>query len=525
MDWIKQYITPELAKAIASNRDFRVQLGERYLFYFGLIYFNHYFSHAPAPFHLKMCKDLEFKDHRYLIWLMFRGSAKTAWAKIKLVHNIVYRRHRYNIYACFDKNKAANRTYDVAVELQTNQQIISDFGQLYYDDSIQNKKRSTRKKLDDFICVHPDGDIKVQATSIGVTVQGLNFDSSRPDFWILDDIETWTSVRSSVKTQSTIDWIEGELMGGQDVDTEMLYLCNRLSKFGVIAHLEAKAKNSRDFFIREVAVEEKGKMTWGSRFVGTDEIADKLNGKVKERKKRVISLESEKRNTSLAKFSANFYNTPTNPADSVIKEDWIISNYYDQAPPIEQMDIYIAVDPAAGEKQTADDTAICVVGRHRQTGLIYILEMYNEKLMISDLVDRVIEIFKQWSTAKYVGIEVVYNQRALWQLLDAKKKGDNPVYLPLLPISPRGKDKVVRLEHYQANIRAGTIKFNRYQSAFHDQLIIFPDPREHDDMVDAFIYAVQMATENHISNTSSQLEDDELNKLTTIAGNIMDTKF
>jgi hypothetical protein len=57
----------------------------------------------------------------------FRESAKTFWANVKFIHNIAYRKKRFQMWYCYDKNKASDRLYQIVVQLQTNQKLINDF--------------------------------------------------------------------------------------------------------------------------------------------------------------------------------------------------------------------------------------------------------------------------------------------------------------------------------------------------------------------------------------------------------------
>jgi hypothetical protein len=47
------------------------------------------------------------------------------------------------LYGSLDKKIAENALLDISIELQTNEKLIRDFGQLFFDDSSQKKSKKT----------------------------------------------------------------------------------------------------------------------------------------------------------------------------------------------------------------------------------------------------------------------------------------------------------------------------------------------------------------------------------------------
>ena len=133
---------------------------------FSLYYFSQYHWFDMPDFHEDMYKDLSFDDVIGAMWVMFRESAKTSLAKIGLAHAICYVRKNFILWVSYDLKKAASNLYDVALSLQTNDRILEDFGQLFYEpdmsDDIDKRKFSKKKSIAEFITVNK---IKVKAYS------------------------------------------------------------------------------------------------------------------------------------------------------------------------------------------------------------------------------------------------------------------------------------------------------------------------------------------------------------------------
>jgi len=135
---------------------------ERDLFLFGLYYFPEAFKYPSADFHKQWAKDMMTGKNVLLIG--FRESAKTFWAFVKFVHNICYRKKRFQMFYCFDQNKAGNRMYDVVVALQSNLRIRADFGVLFPEEREADKAQ--KRTINEFITKNG---VKCKAMSIGTS--------------------------------------------------------------------------------------------------------------------------------------------------------------------------------------------------------------------------------------------------------------------------------------------------------------------------------------------------------------------
>ena len=120
------------------------------LFFF--YYFRNYIKLKSAPFHYDMIQDLE--DFKFLLWIMFRESAKTSLARAFCTWEIVYQK-KFNIHWIgHELKKAYKNARAVANELQSNPFIIEDFGQLYYEDKREDNRKSKPKKIEQFVATN-----------------------------------------------------------------------------------------------------------------------------------------------------------------------------------------------------------------------------------------------------------------------------------------------------------------------------------------------------------------------------------
>jgi len=437
---------------------------------------------------------------RFLLEIMFRESAKTVWAKIKTIHNICYKAKYFNIYACYDKTKAQGHLFDIALELQTNKRLIRDFGQLFYDDRFDKEKKTRKKSIAEFVTANG---IKVMAISVGQSTRGLVFGQHRPDFYVLDDFENAKTYRSKVRTASVIEFID-ELLGGISVDANVVFLANRIASAGSVSYLETKAlQDPKRWTLLDVPVGDPAtkKISWPSRFVWTDEEADRINAAIPNPKLHVVSLEAKQRLLGSTKFMQDFLNKPTSPETQIIKETWIVNSYYTVLPSFKGMTMNLMADPAAGETAEADEFALSVMGWTRGDQHRYMIESLGwRQLSITQKAGKIVAYWLKYRQyIDQVGVEVVMNQTSLYQLLREWVNGANviPGYedikdrnMPLIKIDPKGKTKLERVSIHEAKFERGEIHLQPHMVILKDQLISMPNALN-DDRMDTCTYNLE----------------------------------
>jgi len=147
--------------------------------------------------------------------------------------------------------------------------------------------------------------------------------------------------------------------------------------------------------------------------------------------------------------------------------------------------IGITGGPATG-KSTGDYSAAVVVGRERETGVIYVLETYARKVSPRAFMEAIFEIYERWHPRivrfETVAFQEVYKDQVV---SEGARRG---IYLPVQEVKPRGP-KEIRAQKLAPLIENGLLRFRREQRQLLDQLLMFPKG-DHDDLVDALEMAV-----------------------------------
>ena len=272
-----------------NNKEERLYLCKKSLFLFIMYYFRHYVTHKSPDFHRAMARnfdDLSKWDYRFLVLCWFRDSAKTSFAKIDFIRNIVYWIREMMFYCCYDEKKSENALFDIWLELQTNKYLLADFWQLYFDESWVKKSKKTW--IGNFLT---SNNVRVQATSVKKAIRWEVFGWRRPDYFIVDDFENKETKGSWLKTKQVIDYFN-EMIPWLSTNACAIFLCNKICDNGSVEHLYNTFSDNRDARIFEKALIEDWKITWDSKFVMTDKEMIAINS---DNSTKVISVESLKR--------------------------------------------------------------------------------------------------------------------------------------------------------------------------------------------------------------------------------------
>lgn len=263
----------------------------RSLLLFAVYYFPEYLTYRLADFHYDFIDDAEALANgtmKEATWIGFRECAKTSWAKIMLVWMIAYKKKKYINVDSYDKENSERVLFDVVLAMQTNPRLKADFGELY--NVSRSNEESTMKRVSNFVT---NNKVRVEAHSTQESVRGRLHGSQRPDFFLLDDVETSKTVDSVPITQKIIAHID-EMKTGLGVTGSILYLGNYIIENGTVAYIMRSVEGSGGKVRFVPVVDKQGNIAWAGKYVKTDAEAFELN-KDLPREKWKVSLESKKR--------------------------------------------------------------------------------------------------------------------------------------------------------------------------------------------------------------------------------------
>ena len=451
---------------LLSKKETRLALCERDLIAFWVYYFLPSVRSPLAWFHYVMCDDMMSPEN--CLFDMFRESWKTFWAKVKFIHNIVYKKKRFMMYYCADKRKASSHMFDISVMLTTNKKIKEDFGMILSKKKVtyeEEDEMPTKKTVSEFITRNY---VRCKAMSIGESPRGEQYMTQdgtfRPDFAIIDDADILKNVRNKEIITKNEEWFNDELMGGLSDDSQIIFLGNTILKDWLVPRVRIAHQNDPDWRIRRIPlVTPSGKITWPERYNWDD-------------------IEKKKRKLGPTAFNRSMLLIPGTPGELIIKRWWI---KWTTNKPEWRAFITIWVDPAHSTKTKSDELGITVTANIKIEWFIYryILESFwlrwDEKHELYS-IPFIVWLYKRWK-ASLIRIETNNG----WEIIGRSLEGQHCAVEFITQV----KDKETRLLEYQVDFSLSRVFFVELwweNQKLVDQLCEFPSV-PNDDRVDSMV--------------------------------------
>jgi predicted phage terminase large subunit-like protein len=200
----------------------------------------------------------------------------------------------------------------------------------------------------------------------------------------------------------------------------------------------------------------------------------------------------------------------------LFKEDWLI---FDEEEP-EIGDYYIAIDPAGFEQlgkkgnKRLDDTAIAIV-KVNEKGW-WVKEIKYGRWTFDETVRHIFHAVQKFRPIS-VGIERgIAKQAMMSPLMDMMKRHN--LFFRIEELTHGNINKANRvINALQGRMEHGRIVFNKgdWNIKLVDQLMQFPSPLTHDDLIDSLSYIDQLA---HVAYSGNWEEYDDFEILDAVAG-------
>lgn len=204
------------------------------------------------------------------------------------------------------------------------------------------------------------------------------------------------------------------------------------------------------------------------------------------------ALQSIRATIGEREFAALYQQRPAPLEGALFRRQWIGR----QRVPRAGVHIAMGVDLALSLKQGADYTAIVVIARD-EFGKLYVLDAARDRADFPTALHMIREMYAKWKPARINIEQVAYQAVVVQELL-------RTTTLPIKGVTP-DRDKVTRATAIALRYEQGLVHHADLPSWFEDELLAFPQS-EHDDAVDALVYAYQavMAVNGSVSTPSHQ---------------------
>lgn len=377
-------------------------------------------------------------------------------------------------------------------EIQYNETVIQDFGKLKGDRWNVNE-------------VWLKNDTCIMVRGIDGSIRGVRYKHLRPTLVLCDDLLKDSVVESDSKREKISKTFKEALLNAGDTFSNFLVVgtvlheddlmsellseettgWKKIRKQGIISWAKAqdlweqweklytnlndpdREKTALDFFIaNKKQMLEGAKTLWPEKWSYYDLMKKKIDdGEIA--------------------FSKEIMNNPKNSQEYIFQK----LHYWEKLPSFDDMEIVMAVDPSLAKSKTSDYSAIVTLGRHRQTGQMYVIDGDIRRIKPHKLIELISQKLELYPVDR-LGVETVQFQHLLFEDLKKyllKKKQ----YINIVPIKTTSNkhSRIVALEN---SITNGYILFNKDNRNFNNQVKDYNIKAKHDDAPDALALAVSL---------------------------------
>ena len=138
--------------------------------------------------------------------------------------------------------------------------------------------------------------------------------------------------------------------------------------------------------------------------------------------------------------------------------------------PIESLYRSMTIDPATGEGNKTDESAITVCGHDRKTGAIFVLDAWDGRVLPDVLIEKILELAQTWNPHVVSPEDVSFQKTLKWYL--KKSMLERNLHFPIRPVKPGTKSKGARIiDSLQPFVRNQQVFFTRGQSKLIKELL------------------------------------------------------
>lgn len=465
-----------------------------------------------ADFHKELCGLLDGitrgEQTSNVAWSVGRGHAKTAYlSNGYLCHEVVYRHRKYIVEVSETTDVAGDFISWTRNQLKFNQKLIDDFGVLLFE-------QKSRNEVDNNVEFVTTSGTKVEAKGIGTQVRGLRHGSTRPDLFLLDDLESKDNTNTPELIEKNKNWFKEELLPALKKRGGLCIYMGTIVCFDSL--LDYVIKRRRDFVSRKFpailqwASREDLWDIWRTIYRSDDpEAGVKAQAFFNSNKDEMLrgthvlwedmfsyyDLMVLREENGVKAFNQEYLGNPTDEERQVFKsEDFVWFNDVDLENKV--FEFYGAIDFAMG-KEKGDYSVIATIAKNVQTGVCYVVDVYMERvhpdILLKEAVKRTLRFQYEVLAVEAQMAQEFFADKLREELI----KNGYPAHTRLKYVKQRTR-KALRIEALLPDIQNGRLRFRKTMGALLEQFEMYP-MHKHDDGPDA----VSMAYSASKANTAT----------------------
>jgi predicted phage terminase large subunit-like protein len=519
----------------------RIHLAETDLLYFAWEYFSE--SRNPgnsgnwdgfeldslddaAEFHREICASIDevsnVDKNAKIVRAAPRSHGKSSYlSKAAPLRETVFRKRKYIIIISETPSVSEPNLEWLSGQLKTNAKLRADFGPLLSPKQQMNDKDNSKE----FIAWEPVGSdgkkqtTMVQAASTGQALRGRNWNGTRPDFIIGDDLEDIkTNAATKEQREKLRDWFAqtvmplGDAKGEKTAFIVMGTVVHEASLLNDLLHNRADFKSHKykaliempdriDLWEKCQAIYQSDHIPINERETKAEEFYEANRAAMDEgavvlwpEVQPIWKLMTWKWANGSKAFNTEYQNEPRDEESQIFVPDGF--RYFDESDMFDSggrplpLDYYAYWDIAAGKSSRADYNAIVTIARDRRTGVIYVADSWAKKCPAHVALDVAVEKIKEFQHSIFA-VEDIGVGHDMYRQLREKLAKDRVYRTKIKPVSSHSAKKENRIEALEPLCESGFLRFMKHHSLLLEQLEQFPTG-QHDDLPDSLSGVVSL---------------------------------
>jgi hypothetical protein len=346
-------------------------------------------------------------------------------------------------------------------------------------------KESESLSLWQFELTDAEGRVKhciLRALGAGQQVRGINIDNVRPDFAVIDDVEDKENTESELLQKKLDDWMYGSFLPAMSRQyRKILWLGNMLKKTSLLARQSRNPKWNPVVFgaLVKDPVTDQLRPLWPAMWT-----VSQLQEHFREYKDLGLT----------ETWMCEMMNMPGH-GENGFTEDQLC---YLMVPALDEiLATWITVDPAFGENQHNDNTAI-VVHCLPVEWPPRVVSYYNGKCNETQMLEEILSLAYYWNAWVW-GIEAIAAQKVLITLFEVLLTGKMIAHqVTMLPLmAGKGDPKISRISSWVSLMSQGEYGIPEDDIEITNQLMGYNMRKKGnvDDLIDSCAYGPPMLAE------------------------------
>lgn len=374
-EWERQYERILSVKPLPEEgREERIKRATADRFYFAKTYLPHYFDCEFGKMHRDLGAFIDGLEGWPGLAIVSRDHGKTSLCTVsETLWRLLTGRSKFAIIGSEVKNRAKQLARLPRLELEANARIAQDFGE---------QRTLGQWEEEDFVL--RNGAV-VRALGRGSAWRGHIYRANRPDWVVIDDLESRKNVRNPKMVLERINWLRAEVFPAVKMDGGQLLIAgNKFSKRSAIARLAENKEGEYRFKVFEAGAElPDGSPAWPEKFT-------------------LENLKKMRAFMGPTNYGAEMLNRPTDEG-VLVKGGWIKWILPDEIPSIGTLRVHGFLDPSATATEASDFKALVTVGIAEE-GMRYVLDSWIQHASPKEMINAVYDRFQRFRHER-IGME------------------------------------------------------------------------------------------------------------------------